>query len=145
MLLNTATAKCNLGFIEALFLGIMCNTLVCLAIWMCFSAKTTTDKILSIIIPITDFVASGFEHSVANMYFIPIGIFIKSYAQPLLWENIGKTAGDYVALTWDNFFFANLLPVTIGNVIGGLVMVGLIYWFIYNRKPNSRDCGVLTT
>ena len=137
--LNTATAKCNLGFIEALFLGIMCNALVCLAVWMCFSAKTTTDKILSIIFPITAFVASGFEHSVANMYFIPIGIFIKSYAQPLFWENIGKTAGDYVALTWDNFFFANLLPVTIGNVIGGSVMVGLIYWFIYNRKAKGTS------
>lgn len=133
--LNTATAKCDLGFIEALFLGIMCNALVCLAVWLCFSAKTTTDKILSIIFPITAFVTSGFEHCVANMYFIPVGIFIKSFAQPLFWKNIGKTAGDYVALTWGNFFHANLLPVTIGNIIGGSALVGLIYWFIYIRKP----------
>ena len=134
--LNIATAKCDLGFIEALFLGIMCNALVCLAVWLCFSAKTTTDKILSIIFPITAFVACGFEHCVANMYFIPIGIFIKSFARPLFWENIGKTAGDYVTLTWTNFFFANLLPVTIGNIIGGSVLVGLTYWFIYIRKPS---------
>lgn len=133
--LNTATAKCSMGFTEALFLGIMCNALVCLAIWLCFSAKTTTDKILSIIFPITAFVTSGFEHSVANMYFIPIGIFIKSFAQPFFWETIGKTAGDYVGLTWENFLFANLLPVTIGNIIGGSFLVGLTYWFVYIRKP----------
>ncbi len=133
--LNIAAAKCNIGFMEAIFLGIMCNALVCLAVWLCFSAKSTTDKILSIIFPITAFVACGFEHSVANMYFIPIGIFIKSFAQPLFWENIGKTAGDYVTLTWTNFFIANLLPVTIGNIIGGSVLVGLTYWFVYIRKP----------
>ncbi|MBU1055617.1 MAG: formate transporter FocA [Proteobacteria bacterium] len=132
--LNIATTKCNLGFIEALFLGIMCNALVCLAVWLCFSAKTTTDKILSIIFPITAFVACGFEHCVANMYFVPIGMFIKSFAKPLFWENIGKTAADYVALTWGGFFYANLLPVTIGNIIGGSVLVGLVYWFIYIRK-----------
>ncbi|MGB5156816.1 MAG: formate transporter FocA [Desulfobacterales bacterium] len=133
--LSIAAAKCNIGFMEAIFLGIMCNALVCLAVWLCFSAKSTTDKILSIIFPITAFVACGFEHSVANMYFIPIGIFIKSFAQPLFWENIGKTAGDYVTLTWTNFFIANLLPVTIGNIIGGSVLVGLTYWFVYIRKP----------
>ncbi|MFH2044735.1 MAG: formate transporter FocA [Pseudomonadota bacterium] len=133
--LNIATTKCNLGFIEALFLGIMCNALVCLAVWLCFSAKTTTDKILSIIFPITAFVACGFEHCVANMYFVPIGMFIKSFAKPLFWENIGKTAGDYVVLTWGSFFYANLLPVTIGNIIGGSVLVGLTYWFVYIRKP----------
>jgi formate transporter len=71
----------------------------------------------------------------ANMYFIPIGLFIKLGAPASFWEAIGKTAADYSNLTWGNFFLANLLPVTIGNIIGGSVMVGLVYWFIYIRQP----------
>ena len=97
-----------------------------------------TDKILSIIFPITAFVAAGFEHSVANMYFIPMGLFVKAGASASFWEAIGKTATDFPHLTWGNFFIANLLPVTIGNIIGGSVMVGLVYWFIYIRKPIMR-------
>ena len=132
--LNIANGKCSLDFVQAIALGIMCNALVCLAVWLCFSARTTTDKILSIIFPITAFVAAGFEHSVANMYFIPMGLIIKAGAPVSFWESIGKTAADYANLTWGNFFVANLLPVTIGNIIGGSVMVGLVYWFIYIRK-----------
>jgi len=133
--LSIASAKSDLDFLQAVVLGILCNSLVCLAVWLCFSARTTTDKILSIIFPITAFVAAGFEHSVANMYFIPLGLLIKLGAPPSFWEAIGKTAADYPALTWSNFLFANLLPVTIGNIIGGSLMVGLVYWFIYIRKP----------
>jgi formate transporter FocA len=137
--LNTASSKVSLEFVQAIALGIMCNALVCMAVWLCFSARSTTDKILAIIPPIAAFVAAGFEHSVANMYFIPIGLFIKSGAAPEFWQlsalaDAGKTAGSYGALTWGNFFLANLLPVTIGNIIGGAVMVGMIYWFIYRRK-----------
>ena len=133
--LNIANAKCSLDFFQAVALGIMCNSLVCLAVWLCFSARTTTDKILSIILPITAFVAAGFEHSVANMYFIPIGLLIKLGAPASFLEAISKTAADYPNLTWGNFILANLLPVTIGNIIGGSLMVGLVYWFIYIRKP----------
>ncbi|RME69922.1 MAG: formate transporter FocA [Chloroflexi bacterium] len=133
--LNIAHGKTSLDFVQAIALGIMCNALVCLAVWLCFSARTTTDKILSIIFPISAFVAAGFEHSVANMYFIPMGLFIKMFAPASFWQAIGKSAADYANLTWGNFFFANLLPVTIGNIIGGAVMVGLVYWFIYIRKP----------
>jgi formate transporter FocA len=136
--LNIANAKCSLDFFQAVALGIMCNSLVCLAVWLCFSARTTTDKILSIIFPITAFVAAGFEHSVANMYFIPIGLLIKLGAPASFWEAIGKTAADYSNLTWSNFFLANLLPVTMGNIIGGSVMVGLVYWFIYIRQSKVR-------
>lgn len=132
--LNIANAKTGLNFTEALFLGIMCNALVCMAVWMCFGARTTADKIMAIIPPISCFVAAGFEHSIANMYFIPIGLFIKEFGSPAFFEKIGKTAADFANLTWGNFFIANLLPVTIGNIIGGAVMVGLIYWFIYSRK-----------
>lgn len=133
-ILNIANAKCELAFVQAIALGIACNALVCLAVWLCYSARTTTDKILSILFPITAFVAAGFEHSVANMYFIPIGLFVKAIAPGAFWDVIGKTVSDYTGLTWGNFLFANLLPVTFGNIIGGSVMVGLVYWFIYIRK-----------
>jgi formate transporter len=132
--LNIAEGKTALTFIQAVALGIMCNALVCMAVWMCYSARTTTDKILAIIPPIACFVAAGFEHSIANMYFIPVGLFIKSGGDPAFFTAIGKTAADFTHLTWGNFFLANLLPVTIGNIIGGAIMVGLVYWFVYNRK-----------
>ena len=132
--LATANAKTSLEFIQAVALGTLCNTLVCLAVWMTFSARTTTDRILSIIPPITAFVAAGFEHSIANMYFIPMGLLIKMGAPSSFWENIGKTPADYAHLTWSNFLIGNLLPVTLGNIIGGGVMVAAVYWFVYLRK-----------
>lgn len=135
--LNIAHNKSSLEFVQALVLGIFCNALVCLAVWLCMSARTTTDRVLAIVPPISAFVAAGFEHSIANMYFIPIGLFIKSGASPAFWTNIGKTTVDFPNLTWGNFFLANLLPVTIGNIIGGAVMVGLVYWSIYLRTPRS--------
>jgi len=119
-------------------LGIFCNTLVCLAVWLCMSARSTADRVQAIILPITAFVAAGFEHCIANMYFIPMGLFIKSGADPVFWTNIGKTVADFPNLTWRNFFLANLLPVTIGNIIGGAVMVGLVYWSIYLRISRYR-------
>ena len=135
--LNIGEAKSGLDFIQAIALGIMCNALVCLAVWMCFSARSVTDKILAIIPPIAGFVAAGFEHSVANMYFIPIALFIKNWGDPKFFELIGKSAGDFTHLTWGNFLVGNLLPVTIGNIIGGAVMVGVVYWFVYLRGKKS--------
>jgi formate transporter len=135
--LTIANAKCNLGFLQALTLGMMCNALVCLAVWLCFSARTATDKILAILFPISGFVAAGFEHCVANMYFIPMGLLVKATAPLEFWEKIGKTTMDFANLTWDNFFLVNLLPVTIGNIIGGSIMVGWVYWFVYIRKPKK--------
>ncbi len=131
--LGIANGKCGLDFVQAIALGIMCNALVCLAVWLCTSARSTTDKILAIIFPITAFVAAGFEHSVANMYFIPMGLVIKDFAPGSFWEAIGQTAANYGNLTWGAFFLRNLLPVTIGNIIGGAGFVGLVYWFIYLR------------
>ncbi len=131
--LTIANNKSGLEFFPAFVLGVLCNALVCLAVWLCMSARTTTDKILAIIFPITAFVAAGFEHSIANMYFIPIGLFIKRFAPASFWSAAGVSAADYTNLTWGNFFFANLLPVTLGNIVGGAVMVGLVYWFIYLR------------
>jgi len=133
-ILNTASSKCNLEFLQAISLGMGCNALVCLAVWLCFSARSVTDKILAIIFPISAFVAAGFEHCVANMYFIPIGLLVKAGAPVSFWEAIGRDAADFSNLTWSNFILVNLVPVTLGNIIGGSVMVGMVYWFIYIRK-----------
>ena len=140
--LAIAHSKCDLDFIQAFSLGIMCNALVCLAVWLCFSARSTTDKILAIILPISAFVAAGFEHSVANMYFIPIGLLIKSAAGPDFWTALGMTAADFNHLTWTAFFLKNLLPVTLGNIVGGAGCVGMVYWFIYLR-PHRQPQPVL--
>jgi len=136
--LNIAEAKVGYEFIQAILLGSLCNMLVCLAIWLVFSARTTMDKILSIIFPITAFVAAGFEHSVANMYFIPMGLAIKQVANEAFWTSIGSSAADYAALTWGNFLLLNLLPVTIGNIIGGAGGVGVVYYVIYMRRKKTQ-------
>jgi formate/nitrite transporter len=132
--LTTAHAKTSLDFVPAVALGIMCNILVCLAIWMCYGARSIFDKIATIVPPIAAFAAAGFEHCIANIYFIPMALFIKAGAPDSFWSSIGKTPLDFPTLTWGNFLFGNLLPVTIGNIIGGSVMVAAIYWFIYLRK-----------
>ncbi len=134
--LKVANSKTSLTFVSAVTLGIMCNALVCLAVWMCYGARTTVDKIVAIVPPITAFVAAGFEHCIANIYYIPMGLFIKAGAPDSFWSSIGKSPADFPQLTWINFFFANLLPVTIGNVIGGSIMVGAVYWFVYLRNAD---------
>jgi formate/nitrite transporter len=136
--LNTANMKASLAFVPALTLGIMCNALVCLAVWMCFSARTNIDRVVTAVPPIAAFAAAGFEHSIANIYFIPMGLFIKAGAPQSFWTAIGKTAADYPELTWSNFFLGNLVPVTIGNVIGGSIMIGAVYWFVYLRKSDAK-------
>jgi formate transporter len=137
--LAIAQAKCNLPFSEALARGVLCNVLVCLAVWLTYSGRSTTDKVLSVVPPITAFVACGFEHSIANMYFIPVALMIKARAAESFWQQLGKPAGDFPQLTWQNFFVSNLLPVTLGNIIGGAMLVGLVYWFVYlrNGKPTT--------
>lgn len=125
-------AKCRLGVVDSVALGAMCNVLVCLAVWLAFSARTTADRILAIVPPIAAFVAAGFEHSIANMYFIPIALFIKRFADDGFWTSIGKTPADYPDLTWLGLA-ENLIPVTIGNIVGGAFMVGAVYWFVYLR------------
>ena len=131
-----ATGKTNLGFVQAIALGALCNALVCLAVWLCYSARTTTDKVLAIIPPIAAFVAAGFEHSVANMYFIPMGLFVKAN-DSFMAAHPGPPGVEN--LTWGRFLGANLLPVTIGNIIGGALMVGAIYWFVYLRGSEEKS------
>ncbi len=139
--LDIANAKVLLTPLQALVLGMLCNALVCLAVWLSYSARSTTDRILAIVPPTAAFVAAGFEHSVANMYFIPIGLFIKYGAPSRFWAEIGRDPADYASLTWEAFLLDNLLPVSLGNVIGGAVMVGAVYWFVYlrNRADDTRE------
>lgn len=126
-----AAAKCALPFDEAFFKGVLCNILVCLAVWLAMAGRAVTDKILAIVFPIAAFVACGFEHSVANMYFIPLGIFLREHAATFSPANLD-------ALNWLGLA-RNLLPVTLGNLAGGAGMVGLVYWVIYRRgTPGAK-------
>ncbi|MFH1169097.1 MAG: formate/nitrite family transporter [Chloroflexota bacterium] len=134
--LQIANAKVNLTFGAALARGILCNVLVCLAIWLCFSARTVTDKVLAIVFPITAFVAGGFEHSIANMYFIPMGILMSG--QPVVVEAAGLTSQGLAHLNWAGFI-GNLVPVTIGNIIGGSLLIGAVYWLTYLRSERAVD------
>ena len=127
-----AFKKANLGFIEALVRGIGCNWLVCLAVWMALASRQTVGKIFAIYFPIMAFVAIGFEHCVANMYFIPTGIFLHQWAGVA-----GPATLEPSSLSWMSFFLKNLLPVTIGNIIGGGVFVGMSYWGAYLRTSKS--------
>jgi formate/nitrite transporter len=132
--LNIAVAKVDLPFIVALTRGILCNALVCLAVWLTLSGRSVTDKILAMLFPITAFVASGFEHSIANMYFIPIGLLMKG--EPQVMQAAGHAAADLANLTTQGFI-NNLIAVTTGNIFGGGFLVAAVYWFIY-RRPKVR-------
>ena len=129
-----AFKKANLGFIEALVRGIGCNWLVCLSVWMALASRQTIGKIFAIYFPIMAFVAIGFEHCVANMYFIPTGIFLHQWAGVA-----GPATLEASSLSWISFFWKNLLPVTIGNIIGGGVFVGMSYWGAYLRPTKSMN------
>lgn len=123
-----AAAKCNLSFQQAFFSGMLCNVLVCLAVWMSQAGRSVSDKMLVIIFPVSAFVAAGFEHSIANMYLIPMGLLMK-------WE-YGATAGTEV-ISWMGFF-KNIGPVILGNLAGGSGFVALFYYFIYGRERNTE-------
>jgi formate transporter len=135
--LNTANAKAALALVPAFTLGIMCNALVCLAVWMCYSARTNVDRVLTAVPPVAAFAAAGFEHCIANVYFIPIGLFIKAGAPDSFWKSVNRTAADFPDLTWSNFI-CNLVPVTAGNILGGSLMVAAAYWFVYLRKRTDE-------
>jgi len=130
--LRTGVAKCDLTFIQAIALGTLCNALVCMAVWLTFSARSTMDKIAAIVFPITAFVAAGFEHSIANMYFIPYALFVKMFDADFV-AKVADKVPDLDKLTWKAFWLNNLLPVTIGNIIGGAVLVAAVYWAIFLR------------
>jgi len=136
--LTIANSKVNLEFIQAIALGVLCNTLVCLAVWLTYSARSTVDKIAAIIFPVSAFVAAGFEHSIANMYFIPIGLFIKDFDPAFTAKIVSETSLNLEHLNWGSFLFNNLLPVTIGNILGGVLLVAVIYWSVFLRKSDKE-------
>lgn len=131
--LAIATAKAALPLPQLFFLAVLCNVLVCLAVWMSFGAQNATDKVAVIVPPIAAFVAAGFEHSIANLYFLPYALLIKASAAPAFWTAIGQDAGAYPALTAGAALY-NIVVATIGNLLGGSLLVGAIYWFIYLRR-----------
>jgi formate transporter len=134
---NLAVDKTALSLQHAFFLGILCNVLVCLAVWLAMGARSTSDKVMAVVFPVSAFVVAGFEHSVANMYIVPLGLMLKAWADPSLWSQIGVTADRLGGLTvWS--FLGNLVPVTLGNIVGGGVLVGGVYWFVYLRPRPSR-------
>lgn len=144
--LMIANGKVNLTFLQALSRGILCNILVCLAVWLCFSGRSVTDKVLAIIFPITAFVALGFEHSVANMYFVPAGLVLKHNTLVLsAAEGLLGQVPDLSRLTIFGFLVRNLLPVSLGNIIGGGLLVGIIYWFVYLRRTAAEPVRKIMT
>ncbi len=130
--LKIGVAKVNLTWIEAFTRAILCNWLVCLACWMAIASKDIIGKIFAIYFPIMAFVASGFEHSVANMYFVPMAIMLKG--QSALVSSSGISQGALSNLTWGNFIIHNLIPVTLGNIVGGAILVATVYVLIYWKK-----------
>lgn len=130
--LAIASAKAALPTLQLFFLSVLCNVLVCLAVWMSFAGHSIADKVLVIVPPIAAFVAAGFEHSIANMYFLPYALAIKAWAAPEFWTTLGVTAADYPELT-PSAALHNIVVATIGNLIGGSLMVGVVYWFVYLR------------
>ncbi len=136
--IKIASYKVGLTFMQGFYLGIMCNWLVCLAVWLAYGAKDMTGKIFGIFFPIWLFITSGFEHSIANMYYIPAGIMAKTN---LAWVEAAHLTGEKLAhLNWNTFIINNLIPVTLGNIVGGSVFVGGIYWFVYMK--NNKKASV---
>ena len=126
--LAIANGKVNLAWGAAFARAIGCNWLVCLAVWLAVASKDVVGKIFAIYFPIMAFVASGFEHSIANMYFIPMGILLKNNADVVAAAGL---SGKLANLTWGGFFVDNLIPVTLGNIVGGALFVSALYWAVY--------------
>ncbi|PJG83836.1 formate transporter FocA [Caviibacterium pharyngocola] len=135
-ILKTAQHKIHHTWFEAFCLGILCNIMVCIAVWMTYAGKTLTDKAFIMILPIGMFVASGFEHSVANMFMIPMGIITAHFSSPEFWQAIGLDSAQFADLDLYHFVVKNLIPVTLGNIVGGGVCIALLQW--YTNKPHSH-------
>ncbi|WP_076414753.1 formate transporter FocA [Shewanella sp. UCD-KL12] len=138
--MQTAQAKLQHTFGQAFALGIMCNIMVCLAVWMAYAGRTVVDKLLAVILPVAMFVAAGFEHCIANMFLIPMAIITKHVAPSEFWANAGIAPSQFADLTWSQFLLNNLVPVTLGNIVGGAIFVGLTYWFVY-RRPQLNSAN----
>jgi formate transporter len=131
--LRTAQAKAALPFGRAVALGVLCNTLVCLAIWLSLSSRLPAHRVLVTVLPVAAFVAAGFEHAVANMYFIGFGLLVKNAAVDSFWRLVQLQPADFPAINLARFAH-NLAAVTIGNVVGGAMLVAGVYWLLYGRR-----------
>lgn len=136
--LAIAEHKSALGLLPAFLLGVLCNALVCLAVWLSYSARTTTDRILAVVPPVTAFVACGLEHSIANLYFVPLGLLTRDFAPLEFWATIGGRSLDHAGLSWLDFLTRDLPAVTAGNLAGGGLLVGAVYAFVYRRPSEAR-------
>ncbi|MCL9776591.1 formate transporter FocA [Vibrio methylphosphonaticus] len=139
--LNIAQHKLHHSWVQAFALGVLCNLLVCLAIWLTFSSANAMTKAAMTVLPVAMFVSSGFEHCVANMFMVPLGIVIQNFAPAEFWTSVGVNASQYADLTPFHFVANNLVPVTLGNIVGGAVLVGLANWSIY-RRPQLKAANV---
>lgn len=135
--ITTTEHKLSYTFIEAVFLGIMCNLMVCLGVWMSYAGRSVVDKMAACLFPVGLFISCGFEHSIANMFMIPIGIVCSQTIPTQFISQLTDFAQIQATLTWGNFLLKNLLPVTIGNIIGGGVMVGLFHWLVYLKDKDK--------
>jgi formate/nitrite transporter len=138
--LGIANAKATLPAWPLFFLAILCNVLVCLSVWMSFSARSTTDKVMIIVPCVAAFVAAGFEHSIANAFILPYALLIKAAAGPDFWSLISQAPSQYETLNGLSSL-RNVLIATAGNLLGGSVLVGGVYWLIYLRRPASPPSG----
>ena len=127
-IVNAANIRTTMDFSDAFIRGILCNFLVCIAVWMSFAAKKISGKIMALYFPIMIFVLCGFEHSIADMYYVSAGLFTKA-----------EYGIEAESLTWFNFFFKNLLPVTLGNLVGGCLIVGVGYWFAFLKPFKAKN------
>ncbi|EGA70768.1 methionine gamma-lyase [Vibrio sinaloensis DSM 21326] len=144
--LNIAQHKLHHTPVQAFALGVLCNLLVCLAIWLTFSSANALTKAAMTIMPVAMFVSSGFEHCVANMFMVPLGIVIHSFAPESFWSQVGMASTQYADLNIYQFVTANLIPVTLGNIVGGAVLVGLANWSIYRRPQlKATEIASITT
>ena len=134
--ISTAAGKCSLSFSDAFLRGIFCNFLVCIAVWISFAAKDVAGKVIGLFFPIMIFVVCGFEHSVANMYYIGAGLFAKGV--PAYAEAASHAGVNLDALSWGQFLGRNLVPVTLGNIVGGGIFVGCVYWFLYLKDSGKK-------
>lgn len=134
---NGAFQKVNIGFGPSILRGILCNIAVVLAVWIATAARDIVSKIWACWFPVMLFVLSGFEHSVANMYFVALGVLAKGQYADKAAELFNVQAGELSSLNWATMWTGNLIPVTIGNIIGGAVIVAFVYWFVYAREAST--------
>lgn len=144
VVLNVTNGKLGYDWGQAFVLGILANTLVCIAVWLAFAGRNFADKALGIVGPIALFVASGFEHSVANMFMLPMGWLIKNFGGDKFWAGeavtkAGKSAADFDGITWGSIIWDNIIPVTLGNIVGGAVFVGLYFWVNYRKDAVKAE------